>query len=61
MSVENGKVCCNCRHCVRYPVGNRIVAHCECEITRKRLGYVHVMEGWCRRWAKDKERWLEEE
>ena len=54
MSVENGKVCCNCRHCIRkqHPIYQTI---CECEITSEYLGYTRVMTGWCRHWAKDKE------
>lgn len=54
MSAENGKVCCNCRHNKRYPDKSGMI-RCECEVSEKRLGYVQVMDGWCRHWAKDKE------
>lgn len=54
MSEENGKVCCNCRHCERYHDENGLVTHCECEVSGKWLGYVQVMEYWCRHWAKEK-------
>ena len=53
MSVETGKVCCNCRHCIRIWQGT--YCRCKCEITDEYLGYVRVMEGWCRHWAKEKE------
>jgi len=53
MSAENGKVCCNCRHCIREQEGG--CTHCKCEINNRYLSYASVMEGWCRRWAKEKE------
>lgn len=52
MSEENGKVCCNCRHNKRYHVED--MCYCECEVSGKRLGYIQVMTGWCRHWAKEK-------
>lgn len=56
MSAENGKVCCNCRHCIRKrDIHDRVI--CVCEITDKCLGYSHVMEWWCRHWASDEEKW----
>ena len=56
MSAENGKVCCNCRHNIRIrDIHDRV--HCLCEIQDKLMGYVEVMEGWCRRWASDKKKW----
>lgn len=48
MSVENGKVCCNCRHCIR--IGDW---ECECQEDGHYIGYVECMEGWCRHWATD--------
>lgn len=54
MSEENGKVCCNCRHNKRYQDKSGMI-RCECEVSGKRLGYVQVMDGWCRHWAKEKE------
>ena len=54
MSEENGKVCCNCRHNKRKnDKGERI--NCTCDIDGSYLGYVQVMTGWCRHWAKDEE------
>lgn len=37
MSEENGKVCCNCRHCIRVKKDSSdiTVDHNECEITKK--------------------------
>lgn len=54
MSVENNKVCCNCRHNIRSEDQDGVII-CTCEITGKRMGYVWVMEGWCRHWSKEKE------
>ena len=57
MSVENGKVCCNCRHCVRRTerVSTRTtVTLCFCDIDEHYIGYVECMEYWCKHWAKDK-------
>ena len=60
MSVENGKVCCNCRHNIRTTFdGNTsyncgINTSCHCEIDGHSIGYVECHEGWCRRWAKEK-------
>ena len=53
MSVENNKVCCNCRHCIReWDEDN--YCHCRCEVENKYLGYAQVMEGHCRHWAKER-------
>ena len=54
MSEANGKVCCNCRHCIREKakIGNHI--GCRCDIDGKYLSYLTVMSFWCRRWARDK-------
>lgn len=49
MSVENEKVCCNCK----YKRNNEI--YCWCNFTGRYLSYAEVMTGWCRHWAKDKE------
>ena len=55
MSVENGKVCCNCRHNARIEVVENDMILGRCAITGKILSYTDVMEGWCRHWSKDKE------
>lgn len=55
MSAENGKVCCNCRHCKRTQNEDAdIKCHCEADNNRY-LSYFEIMEGWCRHWAKEKE------
>lgn len=53
MSVENGKVCCNCRHDIR--VEGRYGIECYCEIDGHYIGYVECHENWCRHWAREKE------
>lgn len=55
MSVENGKVCCNCRHCIRSYSEKYEMIECRCEISGEYLGYVRVMEDRCKHWAKEKE------
>lgn len=52
MSEKNGKVCCNCRHCIRK--GEIGSISCYCDINGAYLGYISVMTKWCRRWAKEK-------
>ena len=52
MSEENGKVCCNCRHCIR--TGEITNIECHCDIDESWLSYVTVMTHWCRHWSKDK-------
>lgn len=55
MSAENGKVCCNCRHCIRSWDKKYDITVCQCEINKIHLSYAEVMNGWCKRWAKEKE------
>ena len=54
MSVENEKVCYNCRHCIRERNEETLYTYCYCEIDKRHLCYVEVMGLWCRRWAKKK-------
>lgn len=54
MSVENGKVCCNCRHCKRIHDDKYDVIHCWCEVIEVNLSYAEVMTGWCRHWTKER-------
>lgn len=54
MSVENGKVCCNCRHCIRYRDDDGYL-RVFCEVDGESKNYIRVMEGWCRHWAKERE------
>lgn len=53
MSVENGKVCCNCRHNIREHNGP--YTYCRCEVKDAYIGYIDVMSYWCRHWSKEKE------
>jgi len=54
MSAENGKVCCNCRHCKRTENEDADITWCHCDIDGRYLSYYEVMETSCRHWAKDK-------
>jgi hypothetical protein len=55
MSEENGKVCCNCRHCIRYQKGGQInYVTCHCDIDGSWLSYITVMTHYCRHWSKEK-------
>ena len=61
MSEENGKVCCNCRHCIRKTAPDGYVT-CHCEIDDNRyIGYIECMIGWCKHWATDAKYWEQEE
>lgn len=53
MSVENNKICCNCRHNIRTKETTCI--ECHCDIDGHYIGYIACFEHWCRHWAKDKE------
>ena len=53
MSVENGKVCCNCGHNIR--TGEIGDIECHCDIDGSYIGIVQCLTYWCRRWARDKE------
>lgn len=52
MSVENGKVCCNCRHNIGKPKQTYIEYYCE--IDNHYIWYTECITGWCRHWSKDK-------
>lgn len=56
MSVENGKVCCSCRHkiCKKEIVLRTEMINCYCDIDGKYLSYAEVMTKRCRHWSKDK-------
>ena len=56
MSVENGRVCCNCRHNVRIQDEKYSTIYCHCEIHDYNMSYAQVMEGWCRRWSKERDK-----
>jgi len=53
MGAENGKVCCNCRHCIR--TGEIANIECHCDIDNSWLSYITVMTHWCRHWSKERE------
>ena len=55
MSAENGKVCCNCRHCIRSRDEKYNIVVCRCEVFDRYLSYAEVMASCCERWAKVKE------
>jgi len=54
MSEENGKVCCNCRHCIRIVGKNDEVVTCGCDVDDSWLSYVTVMTHWCKHWSRDR-------
>lgn len=53
MSVENGKVCCSCRHCKRIQKEHGTVIECRCDMDNAYLTYATVLEHWCRHWSKE--------
>ena len=57
MSVENGKVCCNCRHNIRLvETVYQAIIECHCDIDNHYIGYVECMEYWCKHWSKEKDK-----
>lgn len=56
MSIENGKVCCNCCHCIRSHDDKYGIIICQCDVYDRYLSYAETMSGWCKRWAKEDER-----
>jgi len=42
MSVENGKVCCNCRHCIRSRDEKYNMTVCRCEVFDKYCSECHT-------------------
>ena len=54
MSVENKKICCNCRHCIREQDEEYDMIVCHCKKRNVHLSYDEVMSGFCERWAKVK-------
>ena len=52
MSEANGKVCCNCRHCIR--TGEKINIQCHCDIDGSWLSYVTVMTYSCKHWSRER-------
>lgn len=59
MSADNGKVCCNCRHNIREYNKEYDMIQCRCEVSNERMGYMQVMEGWCKHWSKeDESKWI---
>lgn len=52
MSEDNGKVCCSCRNCIRTKDNGRV--SCTCKFFNGFMGYLQVMTGWCRHWARER-------
>lgn len=55
MSEETGKVCCNCRHCIRSRDEKYDITVCRCKKYDRYLSYAEIMSGWCKAWKKEKE------
>lgn len=55
MSERNGKVCCNCAHCIRSHDAKYNIVACRCEKHDIYLSYAEVMVGWCKAWKKKAE------
>lgn len=55
MSAENGRVCCNCCHCIRSRDEKYGIVVCRCEVFSRYLSYADVMATCCERWAKEVE------
>lgn len=53
MTGERKRVCCNCGNNIRKQEDDAHV-RCECAIDGHRIGYIQCMEGWCRRWKKER-------
>lgn len=51
MSVENGKVCCNCRHNIRRDEGGDCINYCD--VDRHYIGYLECMTGCCGLWGTE--------
>jgi len=56
MGVDNGKVCCNCRHCIRQwdNADKKGLCQTYCDIDNHYIGYVECHTGWCKRWSKER-------
>lgn len=52
MSVENSKVCFNCRNCIRERDDETLYTRCYCVVDNNYLSYTDVMTWWYRHWAK---------
>ena len=52
MSAENGKVCFNCRHCIRSRDEKYDIVVCRCEKHDRYLSYAEIKGGWCKAWKK---------
>lgn len=53
MTGERKRVCCNCGNNKRIADESGRI-RCECSIDGHYIGYVECMEGWCRRWKKER-------
>lgn len=55
MSVKNGKICCNCLHCIQSRDEKYGIIVCRCKRHNVYLPYAEVMSGWCKAWKKEQE------
>lgn len=53
---ERKRCCCNCNHDIRTEGKDGIIV-CNCDVDNHYIGYVECFEGWCKRWASDKDKW----
>lgn len=53
MSVENGKVCSNCQHCIR-ELNEYGECNLRCEIDNCCFDNKQYFGGWCRHWTKER-------
>lgn len=56
MTVDNGRVCCNCDHCIRehdYIFGTV----CHCEEDEHYIGYTKCMSDCCERWKPEERKY----
>lgn len=54
MNGERKRVCCNCGNNKRIADEHGMIIRNECAIDGHYIGYVECMEGWCRRWKKER-------
>lgn len=53
MTVDNGRVCCNCNHCKRTEDDAYGIVLVHCDAHHVYLSYADVMAGSCERWKPE--------
>lgn len=53
MSVDNGKVCCNCKHCIRSRDEKYDMIVCHCDVHKMYLSYAQVLGSVCSEWGRE--------